>query len=165
MNHDARKISTEEQALLRRLAVQRVLQGESPKSVTESYGLGQKTIFTWLKVARENGLDALAPKPRLGRGRSLTDFEEQEVKRWVLSGDPRQYGFDFGLWTCQIVADLIFEQLGVELSVSDVGKVLHHLGLTPQKPLRRAYARDEKSVEEWVDIIYPKVKNTLKQGC
>ena len=45
MKYDAKKLATSEKALLRRLAVQRVLDGESPKAVTESYGLGEKTIF------------------------------------------------------------------------------------------------------------------------
>ena len=164
MNNDARKLSTEEQALLRRLAVQRVLNGESPKAVTESYGLGKKTIFVWLKTAREKGLDALAPKPRPGRGRSLSEFEAQEVKRWVLSGDPRQYGFDFGLWTRQIVADLILEHFNIEVSVSTVGNLLHRMGLTPQKPLRRAYERDDEAIREWKEKTYPKIKKSAKKA-
>mgnify|MGYP002625938456 FL=1 len=71
MTIDNRALTTEQKALIRRLAVQRVLDGESPKEVTESYGLGEKTIFKWLKAAKEQGLDALAPKPRPGRGRKL----------------------------------------------------------------------------------------------
>jgi len=162
MKNDARKLSTEEQHLIRKLAVQRVFDGESAADVTRSFGLGKTTIFTWLRIARKKGIEALCPKIRTGRNRTLSEREEQEIKRWVIGGDPRQYGFDFGLWTRQIVADLIFERLGVELSPSGVGKILHRLGLTPQKPLRRAYERDEKAVQEWVDIIYPKVKKHAK---
>jgi len=40
MKYDARKLSTDEQGLLRRLAAQRVLDGESPAAVTRSYSLG-----------------------------------------------------------------------------------------------------------------------------
>ena len=97
MKFDARKLSTDEQALLRRIAVQRVLSGDSAAQVSRDYGLGDKTIFTWLRTAREQGLDALAPIPRSGRNRALSDIEEQKVKRWIVDGDPRQYGFDFGL--------------------------------------------------------------------
>ncbi|PCK09276.1 MAG: hypothetical protein COA42_04920 [Alteromonadaceae bacterium] len=75
--------------------------------------------------------------------------EEQEIKHWVIGGDPRQHGFDFGLWIRQIVANLILERFGVELSPSGVGKTLHRLGLTPQKLLRRAYERDKEAVQEW----------------
>jgi transposase len=163
MKYDARKITTEEQHLIRKLAVQRVLAGESAADVTRSFGLGEKTIFTWLKVAREQGLIALAPKARTGRNRMLSPLEEEEVKHWIIGGDPRQHGFDFGLWTRHIVADLIDEKFGIEMSLSGVGKLLRRLGLTPQKPLRRAYERDEKAVTEWVEQIYPRVKIIAKK--
>lgn len=63
----------------------------------------------------------LAPKIRIGRERFLSPLEEQEV-------DPRQYDFDFGLWTVgtrQIVANLIFDRFDIELSLSGVGKLNH----------------------------------------
>ncbi len=163
MKYDARKIATEEQHLIRKLAVQRVFDGESAAQVTRSFGLGSKTIFTWLRVAREKGLDALAPKARSGRNRKLSPIEEQEVKHWIIGGDPRQHGFDFGLWTRQIVAELIKEKFGIDMSQSGVGKLLHRLGLTPQKPLRRAYERDEKAVREWIEQVYPRVKIIAKK--
>ncbi|MFS1526158.1 IS630 family transposase [Microbulbifer sp. 2304DJ12-6] len=137
--------------------------GESAEEVTRSLGLGGRTIFSWLKTARGKGINALAPKVRSGRGRKLSPIEEQEVKRWVIGGDPRQCGFDFGLWTRQIVSDLIREKFNIELSVTSVGELLHRLGLTPQKLLRSAYERDEKAVKKWVKDVYPKVKEYAKK--
>lgn len=163
MKYDTRKLSTNEQALLRRLAAQRVLEGESPKDVTRSYGLGEKTIFKWVKIAKEKGLNALAPKPRPGRGRALTEFEAEEVKRWILSGDPGQYGFDFGLWTRQIVAHLIEDRFGIVLGLTAVGDLLHRQGLTPQKPMRRAYERDDKEITQWKEKKYPEIKKEAKK--
>ncbi|NIR49656.1 IS630 family transposase [candidate division KSB1 bacterium] len=163
MENDARKLTTDQQALLRRIAVQRVWDGESPKQVTESYGLGDKTIFKWLKTANEKGLDALAPKPRPGRGRKLSEFEEQEVKRWVLNGDPRQYGFDFGLWTRQIISDLIYDRFNVEIGLTAVGDLLHRVGLSPQRPVRRAYERNDAAIEEWKTETYPEIKKQAKK--
>ena len=163
MKYDGRKLSTEEKHLVRKLAVQRVLDGESPTEVTLSFGLGEKTIYRWLRKARESGIGALAPKARTGRNRKLSPLEEHEVKHWIVSGDPRQYDFDFGLWTRQIVADLILEKFQIHISTTSVGDLLHRLGLTPQKPLRRAYERDEKAVLEWVDKVYPRVKKVAKK--
>ena len=163
MKYDARKLSTEEQALLRRIAVQRVFDGEVAAHVGRSYGLGDRTIYKWLKSARERGMDALAPLPRRGRSRSLSEVQEQEVKRWILGGDPRQYGFDFGLWTRQIVADLIKDRFGVNLSVTSVGTLLHRLGLTPQRPLRRAYERDDEAIQTWKLQTYPNIRKAAKK--
>jgi transposase len=70
-----------------------------------SYGLGRKTILPWLRRAEAEGLDALASRAHTGRKRELTEQKKQEVARWVTAGDPRQYGFDFGPWTRQVVAD------------------------------------------------------------
>lgn len=78
MKIDGRKLSIQEKAFIRRIAVQRVQYGERPCDVTASYGLSPKTIFRWLKKAKESGIDSLAPKPKPGRRRKLTEKEEQE---------------------------------------------------------------------------------------
>jgi len=163
MKYDARKLSTEEQAFLRRIAVQRVFDGESAAQVGRSYGLGDRTIYKWLKIARESGLDALAPLPRSGRPRALCATQEEEVKRWILGGDPRQHGFDFGLWTRQIVSELILERFDVSLSVTAVGTLLRRLGLTPQRPMRRAYERDDEAIEQWKTETYPAIRKAAKK--
>ncbi len=164
MRVDGRKYSTEEKFLIRRMAAQRCLEGESQARVAASYGVSHVSVFRWVKQAREQGLDSLAPQPKSGRPRKLTEAEEQEVFRWVVGGDPRQLGLDFGLWTRKIIADQIEERLGVTLSVTCVGELLHRLGLSPQKPLRRAYERDEVGIQKWVDEEYPKIKNRAKRN-
>ncbi|MCU7815021.1 MAG: IS630 family transposase [Candidatus Thiodiazotropha sp. (ex Rostrolucina anterorostrata)] len=158
MKIDGRKISTEEQALIRRMAVQRVFEGESPTKVIRSYGLSDRAIYPWIRKAKTEGLDSLSPLPKTGRARSLTEEQELEVARWVVTGDPRQYGFDFGLWTRQIITNLIQSRLGIELSINSVGRLLHRQGITPQKPLRRAYERDDDSVKQWIKKTYPVIK-------
>ncbi len=100
-------------------------------------------------------MDSLAPLPRPGRTLTLTQEEEREVKSWIFGKDPRQHGFDFGLWTRKIVTDLIENKFGVILSLNSVGRLLHRQGLTPQKPLRRAYERDDVAVKEWQNKKYP----------
>ena len=69
--------------------------------------------------------------------------------RWVNGRDPRQYGLDFGWWTRAVVAELIEKKFGVKLGLTAVGELLAKLGLTPQKPLQRAYQRDPEAIEKW----------------
>ena len=52
------------------------------------------------------------------------------MKRWIVGKDPRQYGFEFGLWTRQVVAELIAQKMGVTLCVTAVGKLLAQLDIT-----------------------------------
>jgi transposase len=115
-----------------------------------------------MRQYREGGFEALGPVARTGRNRKISDLEAEEVKRWILGGDPRQYGFDFGLWTRQIVANLIADRFGIDLSLTSVGELLHRLDLTPQKPLRRAYERDEAAVAEWKKEVYPRIVKAAK---
>jgi transposase len=58
--------------------------------------------------------------------------------------EPTAIGFDFGLWTRQIVKALVLQRFGVALSLASVGTLPARLGLTAQKPLQRAYQRDLK---------------------
>jgi transposase len=164
MKIDGRKITQEEQALIRRMAVQRVLKGESPTKVIRSYGMSDRAIYPWIRKAKEEGLESLGPLPKGGSARTLTEEQEREVARRVIAGDPKQYGFDFGLWTRQIVADLIMSRLGIEMSVNSVGRLLHRQGITPQKPLRRAYERDKAAVKQWIEQEYPIIKKEAKKS-
>ena len=57
---------------------------------------------------------------------------------------------DFGeLWTRKNIQAMIRREFGVELSIVQVGRVLHDIGLSSQKPLYRAYQQKPELVEEW----------------
>ena len=78
--------------------------------------------------------------------RTLTEAQERHVFRWVNGKDPRQYGFDFGLWTRHLVRELIAQRFGVTLSLASVGALLARVRRTPQKPLERADQRDPEAI-------------------
>src|SRR5476651_754803 len=128
-----------------------------------SLGLCRTSIYPWLRKFREEGWDALVERIAQGPEPKLNEKQRQQVKRWILGRDPRQYGFDFGLWTRRIVQELIQEKMGVELCLTSVGKLLASLNITPQKPLRRAYERDPKAVQLWLDQTYPQLKKRAKK--
>ncbi|MGY3608799.1 MULTISPECIES: helix-turn-helix domain-containing protein [unclassified Bradyrhizobium] len=70
----------------------------------------------------------------------------EDGPRWWINGkNPLQYGFDFGLWTRQIVRELVEREFGVRLSLASIGGMLARLGLSAQKPLQRAYQRDPEA--------------------
>ena len=149
---------------LRKLAVQRVLEdGEAPSDVMKSLGLCRTTIYRWLRGYEDKGMDALVEKIAKGPEPKLTEKQRQQVKRWILGKDPRQYGFDFGLWSRRIVRELIAAKFGIELGLTAVGRLLASLDITPQKPLRRAYERDPAAVEQWVKERYPELKKRAKR--
>jgi transposase len=100
---------------------------------------------------------ACGPKPK------LNGQQRRQVRRWIIGKDPRQYGFNFGIWTRQIVARLMDEKFGISLKLTAVGRLLASMGITPQKPLRRAYERDPKAVKQWLQQDYPRLRRRARK--
>lgn len=165
MKRDGRTLDHGTLETIRKMAVERVREGERPSKVIASYGFHRCTIYGWLKAARGrgHGLHALTARPATGRPRTLTAMQERQVFRWINGKNPRQYGFDFGLWTRQIVRELIAQRFGARLSLGSIGALLARQGLTPQKPLQRAYQRDPDAIERWQRETYPAIARHAKQ--
>jgi len=131
--------------------------------VMESLGLGRTSIYPWLRRYEDEGMEALVEKIAQGPEPKLSEKQRQQVKRWILGKDPRQYGFDYGLWSRRVVGQMIQEKFGVELGLTAVGRLLASLEITPQKPLRRAYERDPAAVSLWVEETYPQLKKRAQR--
>lgn len=159
MKRDGRTFDHQTLEQIRLMAIERVREGEPASEVIASYGFNRTTIYKWISAALRPGVGirALHSTPATGRPRSLTSVQEKQVFRWVNGRDPRQYGLDFGLWTRAVVAELIEKKFGVRLGLTAVGALLAKLGLTPQKPLQRAYQRDPEAIEKWQREIYPAI--------
>jgi len=164
MKIDGRTLDHKTLEHLRIAACKRVLEdGELPSVVAASLGFCRTSIYPWLRRVEAEGWEALVEKIAEGPECSLTEQQRQRVKRWIVGRDPRQYGFEFGLWTRRIVQTMILEKMDVELCLTSVGKLLAQLELTPQKPLRRAYERDPLRIERWKQEEFPKLKKRARQ--
>ncbi len=159
---DGRKLDHKTLEEIRIRAVKQVEAGESPEVVIQSLGLSRPRIYEWLAAFREGGIEALKAKPIPGRPRKLGGTQLRKVYRIVTSKNPLQLKFGFALWTRSMVRELIRDEFGVRLSDVSVGRLLRKLGLTPQRPLRRAYQQDAESVERWHKEEYPAIQRRAK---
>ena len=163
---DGRTLSHETSEHIRIMAVRRVREGEAPSEVVHSYGLCRTTIYRWLRAVDGGGEQALKARKSPGPSPKLSDRQKQQVWRWINGKDPRQYGFDFGLWSRKIVQSLVAEKFGIAVGITAVGRLLAELEITPQKPLRRAYERDPKAIAQWMKHDYPRLcKRALQWGA
>jgi transposase len=164
MRRDGRSFDHKMLESIRLMAVERVREGESASSVISSYGFNRTTIYKWLAVVSNpgKGLKALRSRPATGRPRTLTPRQEKRVFAWVNGKDPRQYGLDFGLWTRAMIASLIEQKFSVKLGLTAVGELLAKLGLSPQKPLERAYQRNPEAIEQWKRETFPSIASAAK---
>jgi|GEM_PF-1355922 len=167
MKRDGRTLDHATLEEFRLLALRRVKEGEKPSAVVKSLGMNRTSIYRWLRAAsgRGKGERALISRPATGRPCKLTASQQAQVFRWINGKGPRQYGLYFGLWTRQIAAMLIEQKFGVQLGVTAVGRMLARLGLTPQKPLQRAYQRDPEAIERWQRETYPEIAAAAKRSA
>ena len=164
--NDGRKLDHQTLEVLRLRAVDQVDQGADPREVARTLGMHEHTVYGWLAKLRDGGRDALRAKPVPGRPPKLTSEQTDQVFEWVTGNDPRQLAFDFALWTRDMVRELIRREFGIAMSASAVGRLLHRHGLSPQRPLWRAWQADAEKVAAWKDTEYPAIaKQAKKQGA
>jgi transposase len=132
--------------------------GVPAEAIMAALDLGRSTFFKWKALYRSGGLDALAVRPIPGGESKLTDEQTRQLWSWLTGRDPRQFGFDFVLWTRKIVAQLIRDRFGVEMTPQGVGKLLRRLGLSPQRPLYRAYQQNPEAVAAWREVTFPAIR-------
>jgi transposase len=134
------------------------------ETIIRELNLDRSTYYKWKKMYDRGGRHALKAQPIPGPPAKLTEEQLSQVWSWIAGKTPDQLGFDFGLWTRKIVRDLIKEKFGVEYTLQGVGKLLGRLGLSPQRPLRRAYQQNPDAVQQWKTVEYPKIREEAKKA-
>jgi transposase len=157
-DNDGRKLDHKTLEQLRIRAVGQIEQGAHPEDVAQALGMTRAAVYGWLARYREGGLDALRAKPVPGRPPRLSGAQLGRLYGLVVGNDPRQLRFAFALWTRAMVRELIRREFGVRLSEPSVGRLLRKLGLSPQRPLYRAYQQDPEAVARWKQEEYPAIR-------
>jgi transposase len=159
---DGRKLDQATLEVMRTRAVHQILQGKArPAEVAVVLGLHRATVYGWLERYRDGGDAALRARPVPGRPRKLTAGQLRQLAA-LIRLDPRDLGFGDALWTRAMVAELIWREFGVRLSLPTTGRVLHKLGFTPQRPLHRAIEQDPAAVARWKEEEYPAIREQAR---
>lgn len=140
-------------------AIALLKEGFTPVEVARQLGVDRRSVRRWNAAYRKAGKEGLAAKPASGRPSKLSIEQRKRLRGYLLQG-AKAFGHPTDLWTCPRVARLIREQFGVRYHVDHIGRLLRLLGLTPQKPERRARERDERGIRRWVREEWPEVKKT-----
>lgn len=143
----------------RRGAVAFLHQKLSLHEIARRLGCHPSSVMRWRNAWRAAGPKGLKAKPVPGRPPKLSTQQKQRLVRLLTRG-AMAHGYRTELWTTQRIADLIEDQLAVSYHRNHVGKLLHQLGWSHQKPERRAVERDEAATEKWKRTVWPRVKKT-----
>lgn len=160
---DLRRLKHTELTVFREQAIKQVQSGVSIKEVCKGMGVSRAALFGWLARYRNGGWGALDAGKRGGRKPKLDGEKLQWIYSTVVDKDPSQMKFAFALWTTILVAELIRREFGIKLSRWSVMRLLKQLGLSPQKPLQRAYQQDPEMAAKWKAEVYPQIAAEAKK--
>ena len=160
---DARRLNHAMLTELRKRGVSSVQDGQSPENVFKALGICRSTMYGWLARYRDGGWSALDARKRGGRKPKLDAKAIQWIYKTITEKNPLQLKFTFALWTAKMIGQVIYKQFGVKLSKSSVCRLLAQLGLTPQRPVWRAYQQRPEEVQKWLQEEYPRIHQLAKK--
>jgi transposase len=160
---DARRLTHTTLTELRKRGVASVQEGQSPEVVAPALGISRATMYGWLARYRDGGWGALDARKRGGRKPKLNAREIRWIYKTVTGKNPLQLKFTFALWTAKMIGQVIFQRFGIKMSKSSVCRLLAQLGLTPQRPVWRAYQQKPEEVQRWLREEYPRIKRLARQ--
>ena len=145
----------------RRRAMALLDQGLSLQAVARRIGCEASSVMRWRDARARHGEAGLAVRKASGRPPRLKASQKERVIQLLLKGAPAQ-GHRTDVWTTPRIAELIATRFGVRYHPDHVGRLLHQLGWSHQKPERRALERDEGAIERWKRTAWPRVKKTSR---
>ena len=146
------------EAARKRLRAGRMLaKGKGCAEVALAVGVARQTVYTWKALFDEGGIDALRAVPARGRPAKLNEDQLASVRASILQS-PTEHGFGTELWTLKRVGAVIERLHGVRFSQAHVWRILGSLGLSAQKPHKRAIERNDDAVRSWKRSTWPALK-------
>jgi len=162
---DRRSASSETRAELRAQVLSLRCEGRTFEEISRITGYARTycvTLAAKLEARPELArVVARGGRPK-GTGRHLSAKQEERALRWICGGCPDQLRLPFALWTRRAVQELIRARFNVSMPIRTVGLYLERWGMTPQRPTRRAFERDDAAVERWLRVEYPAIARKAK---
>ncbi len=159
---DGRKISRDVLEHYRLRAIKLKGKGKKVNEIAEFFGINRGSVSRWFTKHRRYGKESLKKHNARGTDPKLTNDHKKKISQW-LKQSATDFGFETPLWSCRRVQQLIKKELKISIHISNVWKWLTKWKLTNQKPIRRAFQRDEKEVKRWLKEEWPKIQKHARR--
>jgi transposase len=108
-------------------------QGLPQAEIARRLDVDPRSVRRWKHDMRLGGWAALKAVPASGRPLKLSTGERQRLEKQLEEG-AQAAGFSSDVWTCSRVAEYIERIFGVSYHVDHVGRLLHDLNWSSQRP-------------------------------
>jgi transposase len=141
----------------RRRAAEHFQERKPLREIASLFGVSLTSVKRWKRTWKAEGVEGLAAKPHLGPEPKLSELQRHFLIKILLQG-PVAAGYRTDLWSCARVSEVVRKQFAVSYHPAHMGRVLHDLGFSPQKPRRVAREQDPEAVERWRREDWPRIK-------
>lgn len=148
-------------AARRRRALEFLDRGLSLHEVARRIACSPTSVLRWRDTRRRRGNRVFEVGASPGRPPKLGPKQRKQLIRKLVRG-ALAYGHSTELWTCDRIAALIRAEFGIDYHRDHVGRLMHGLGWSYQKPERRALERDEDAILRWKQKDWPRIKKKLR---
>jgi len=141
----------------RRRALKLLDKGLSLNEVARRVECLASSVMRWRDRRAREGDRVYEVRTSSGRPPRLTGRQKKRLVKLLLTGAMAQ-GYRTDLWTTARVAEVIARQFGVTYHRDHVGRLLHGIDFSCQKPDRKALERDDEEIERWKREEWPRIK-------
>jgi len=140
-------------------------QGLSQSEVARRMKVSHTSVNRWARVLAQQGSKGLKQAGRAGRKPRLSAEDLKRLEQGLLKG-PEALGYETPLWTLWRVSHLIEQEFGVRYHKGHIWKILRQLKWSCQRPVGRARERNEKAIQYWKQVEWPRIKKKpAKRGA
>jgi transposase len=133
------------------------IEGRSVIEMARDLGKARGSLNRWLRCYEANGVQGLRTGTAPGPMPKLTAEQQANLVRIIEDG-PQQAGYQTGVWTGPMIADLIAERFGHRYHNHAVPRLLNQLGFSLQRPRKRLARADAEAQAQWLRARFPAIK-------
>lgn len=157
------KIKRKDLGILRVKAIRMRKGGAEVNAIAKAFGLHPASVSRWLTKYRRGGASVLKPRKSTGRPPKINCEEFVPRLKRLIKFPATHFGYESPLWNSRRLREVIAKELKIKISQPSMWRALRSIGLSYQKPERRAFEQDPIARKEWLDKEWPQLRKTAKR--
>lgn len=145
--------------LLRIQGILLSVEGKTTGEIAHTLRVHRSTVPLWIQNWNAHGVESLPEGHRSGRPAGLSR-RQRAVLADLINRGPVAAGFDTGIWTSPLIAQVIAEEFSQTYHPGHVRKLLKQMSYSVQRPIASLVQADVAQQRKWVRYTYPNLKKT-----
>jgi transposase len=159
------KSTRDKEEYRRAYALKQKMEGVPYRTIAKDMGVNYRTVYDWIDNYRKDGLNGIRNKRKNGGRRPMISIPKNKemIKDILLNKSPRTFGYLKNTWSIRLLATYLTSLLGMNVSRSQMWRIIHDLGIVYKQPKLDLEKEKEENYEEKKEKIdrYRKISSAL----